>query len=75
VEVIGYYTDATIVTVPPYPITNPNSVVDATVNRAFLGMRLAAGITSPAGTAEQVIFWRAGKSFSTTIQPLVLADL
>lgn len=75
VEVIGYYTDATIVTVPPFPITNPNNVLDATVNRAFLGMRLAAGPTSPAGTAGQVIYWRAGKSFSTTIRPLLLADL
>jgi len=75
VEVIGGYTDATIVTVPAYPITNPNNVVDATVNRAFLGMRLAAGITSPAGTEGQVIYWKAGKSFSTTIQPIVLADL
>ncbi len=76
VEVIGEYSDATVVTVPAYPLTNPNSLVDATVNKAFLGMRLAAGITSPAGTVEQVIFWRAGKSFSANaIQPLLLADL
>ena len=66
----GYYTDATVVTVPAYPVTNPNNLLDATQNMAFLGMKLEAGITSPAGTAEQVIFWKAGKSFSTTIQPL-----
>ncbi len=75
VEVIGGYTDSTIVTVPAYPITNPNNVMDATVNKAFIGMRLAAGITSPAGTVGQTIYWKAGKSFSTSIQPLVLADL
>lgn len=76
VEVIGYYSDATIVTNPVYPITNPNNLLDATVNRAFLGMRLAAGITSPGGSANDVIYWRAGKSFSANaIQPLLLADL
>lgn len=37
---------------------------DATDNIAFIGMKLAAGVDSPAGSTNDVIFWRAGKSFS-----------
>lgn len=37
---------------------------DATRNTAFLGMRLGTGITSPAGSNGDVIYWKAGKSFS-----------
>jgi len=37
---------------------------DATINTGFIGMQLASGQTSPAGQADDVIFWRAGKSFS-----------
>lgn len=41
-----------------------NLLDDATVNTAYLGMQLGAGITSPAGSASDVIYWVAGKSFS-----------
>lgn len=72
----GYYTDATVVTVPPYPQTNPNQLFDATVNRAFIGMQLTAGAQSPGGQADDTIFWQAGTTFSpNTIQPLTLADI
>jgi len=37
---------------------------DATINTAEIGMLLGAGITSPAGTVGQSIFWKAGKSFN-----------
>lgn len=37
---------------------------DATRNTAFLGMRLAAGTTSPAGATSDLIYWVAGRSFS-----------
>ena len=35
---------------------------DATVNTGFLGMTLAAGALMPAGSANDVIYWRSGKS-------------
>lgn len=41
---------------------------DATENRAILGMKLGAGITSPAGSSNDVIYWIAGKSFSVDNQ-------
>lgn len=66
---VGDYTDATIVTVP---VTTPNQLSDATLNTAFLGMQLAAGITSPGGSLNDVIYWQAGVVFSNNIQPLVL---
>lgn len=76
VEVIGYYTDATIVTTPAYPITNPNQLLDATQNRAFIGMQLAAGAQSPGGAASDVIYWQAGTVFSpNSIQPLSQNDI
>ncbi len=71
----GYYTDATVSTTPAYPQTNPNQLFDATVNKAFIGMQLTAGITSPGGQANDVIFWQAGTVFSTSIQPLSLSDI
>ncbi len=37
---------------------------DATINTAEIGMLLGAGITSPAGSNGDVIFWKAGKSFN-----------
>ncbi len=42
-----------------------NILSDATVNNNYIGVRLAAGVDSPAGQANDVIYWRAGKSFST----------
>lgn len=50
--------------------TNPADLTnlgDAVENRAVFGVRLAGGtIDSPAGQANDVIYWIAGKSFSTT---------
>ena len=40
---------------------------DATRNTAILGVSLAAGTLSPAGSANDVIYWMAGKSFSNTL--------
>ncbi len=37
-------------------------LADATVNTGFLGMTLAAGALMPAGAANDVVFWLAGKS-------------
>lgn len=41
-----------------------NELEDATDNVAYLGMILAAGANSPAGQNGDVVYWRAGKSFS-----------
>lgn len=46
--------------------TYANSLDDATDNQAFLGMKLAAGANSPAGSTSDVIYWVAGKSFSVS---------
>lgn len=42
--------------------SNVDLLADATTNTGFLGMTLAAGAALPAGSAEDVIFWLAGKS-------------
>jgi hypothetical protein len=39
-------------------------LTDATVNEALVGIQLIAGAFSPAGQANDVIYWVAGKSFS-----------
>lgn len=44
--------------------SNPNLLDDATVNTAYIGVILAAGVNSPAGQANDVIYWMAGKSFN-----------
>lgn len=67
----GGYTDATTVTTPPYPQTNPNQLQDATINTAFIGMMLSAGITSPAGSTSDVIYWQAGCVFNNSVLPIV----
>lgn len=41
---------------------------DATYNSGYTGMVLAAGANSPAGSASDVIYWRAGTSFSVDNQ-------
>lgn len=41
---------------------------DATINEGYLGMILAAGAQSPAGSTSDVIYWVAGKSFSVDNQ-------
>lgn len=43
-------------------------LTDATINTAFIGMKLAAGANSPAGANGNVIYWTAGKSFSVDNQ-------
>lgn len=45
--------------------SDPNLLNDATVNTAFIGLQLAAGIDSPAGQVNDLIFWKVGKSFNT----------
>ena len=41
-------------------------LTDATLNTAFIGMQLAAGVNSPAGSASDVIYWQAGTVFNTS---------
>lgn len=53
------------------PIATPigssgNSLGDATNNLANLSIKLGAGIDGPAGSTGDVIYWKAGKSFSTS---------
>lgn len=43
-----------------------NLLDDATDNVSYIGMQLAAGVDSPAGANNDVIYWRAGKSFSVS---------
>jgi len=43
-----------------------NALDGATDNVSIIGMRLAAGIDSPAGSTDDEISWVAGKSFSVT---------
>jgi hypothetical protein len=53
---IGESADATI--------ADPNLLDDATLNTAFLGLQLGAGITSPAGSVGDVIMWKAYAAFN-----------
>jgi len=46
-------------------VPQANILADATNNTGFIGVVLAAGITSPAGSNNDVVFWKAGKSFNT----------
>lgn len=47
------------------PVGSANEVLsDATDNVSIIGMELGAGIDGPAGSADDVIYWVAGKSFS-----------
>ena len=43
---------------------NANILADATINQGYLGILLQGGANSPAGVANDVIYWVAGKSFS-----------
>ncbi len=43
---------------------NVNEFADSEVNKGYIGISLAAGVNSPAGQAEDVIYWVAGKSFN-----------
>ena len=44
--------------------TYVNQLDDATDNRGYIGMILAAGTDSPAGALNDVIYWQAGRAFS-----------
>lgn len=50
----------------PYTVANPQgnqSVLDGALrNQGFIGMQLAAGVNSPAGSNNDVIYWQATKS-------------
>ena len=46
-------------------------LTDATNNTSYIGMKLAGGTSCPAGANDDVIFWVAGKSFSTQGEYLV----
>lgn len=59
---VGESTGPKIATVPSW---NSNSLEDATLNQAYIGIMLGGGLSSPAGSAGDVIYWRAGKSFNT----------
>lgn len=58
-EVIPFGDDTAtaLAQVPPL-----SSLEDSVQNVAYLGMTLAAGATSPAGAANDVIYWQAGKA-------------
>lgn len=47
-------------------VTYPNLSDDAVNNTGVMGIKLASGVVSPAGSASDVIYWTAGKSFSVT---------
>lgn len=47
---------------------NVDILGDATENQGIIGIQMAAGTLSPAGVANDVIFWVAGKSFSVDNQ-------
>jgi hypothetical protein len=45
-------------------LSGVNLLGDATINTAYIGIKLQAGTTSPAGVSGDVIYWIAGKSFN-----------
>lgn len=53
-------------TVTPFGTESGTSLADATDNTSYIGMELGAGIDGPAGASSDVIYWRAGKSFSVS---------
>lgn len=59
VEPVGESTATALNAVP-----QANLLTDATYNTAQFGMLLQAGVSSPAGSASDVINWVAGKSFN-----------
>lgn len=56
---VGEDTATALAQVPPLDTLN-----DAVFNTAQIGMLLGAGITSPAGSNNDVVFWVAGKSWN-----------
>jgi hypothetical protein len=41
-----------------------NPFLDSEINQGFIGIQLAAGVNGPAGQANDVIYWKAGKFFN-----------
>jgi len=65
VNPIGMDTSLALYPIPPQPPFPPfNDLTDATQNIAVTGIILGAGITSPAGSNGDVIYWRATSSFN-----------
>ena len=65
VNPIGMDTALALHPIPPQPPYPPfNDLTDAMVNTAVTGIILGAGITSPAGSNADVIYWRATSSFN-----------
>jgi hypothetical protein len=65
VNPIGMDSSLALFPIPPQPLYPPfNTLTDAMVNIGSTGIILGAGITSPAGTIGQQIFWRATTSFN-----------
>lgn len=65
VNPIGMDTSLALHPIPPQPPYPPfNDLTDAMVNTAVTGIILGAGITSPAGSNADVIYWRATASFN-----------
>lgn len=62
---IGMNTSEALYPVPPLPIVPPyDNLTDATLNTANKYLVLGAGITSPAGSNNDVLFWSIGTSYS-----------
>lgn len=65
VNPIGMDTSLALFPIPPQPPFPPFDILsDATQNIAATGIILGAGITSPAGSNNDVIYWRATSSFN-----------
>jgi hypothetical protein len=56
---VGENTATALAAVPPVDI-----LTDATINTGYIGIVLGAGDTSPAGSNNDVIYWRATTSFN-----------
>lgn len=56
---VGENTATALAATPPADI-----LTDATINTGYIGIILGAGITSPAGSNGDVIYWRATSSFN-----------
>ena len=60
---IGMNTSEALYPVPPLPAIPPyDNLTDATLNTASKYLLLGAGITSPAGSQDDVIYWSIGTS-------------
>ena len=56
---VGESTPVALAATPPVDV-----LTDATINTGYTGIVLGAGITSPAGSNADVIYWRATSSFN-----------